>query len=659
MWLKELFTINYKSCKQVHSVFDKDNPNIFIGINDCGKSTILKAIGLLLAPKPHFNFSSEDRKKSDLSNARVLPHEVEQILNINSLPQVTYTGKEAIVIGRLILEDEDVSEENVSACTPHLQWFYQNRTDNDLWLMRVFDETSQTVIEYLKTQDFEEEGGPVRLYSQTAKNLKERSDQLGISAKDIQNENKKGRFKNAEIVSAIYSKYTLVPHWVEYLSKEDKDHFPIYNYLDWNISMEELQNVAKMAISNKINAHLELTSEFAKKNAKKAQDIVDRELDDFTKLFAKDFPNINGFKSNIVFTLESKLTDIFINKNNTDGDIHLDSQGDGVKRQIWFALIKWSALNSIDSKSKTKKFIWCFDEPETHLYPKAQRDFFEIIKETSKENIQSIISTHSTIFIDRSNFPLITKFELDCGYTKIASCSSIHDIFDALNIRNSDFLFYDKFIVVEGDTEEVLIPHLYKLYIGKTLAESGIQLINLGGKDKRQQNHSILTTLLKDFNKYNDKVIYVFDNDIVHDLTTSEQVTLKYFLIGNQDIEDSIKTKIWLQIIETELSAFDFQTGKNIIEEIKGNIPKAKKHDKKLPNNNKFYSVLKNTLKKKIPIDNRHQIDDALPSKGKAWGLLLASHICDIGDVDPKIKDAFDMLQINFSVSDLQNFNAK
>ena len=48
------------------------------------------------------------------------------------------------------------------------------------------------------------------------------------------------------------------------------------------------------------------------------------------------------------------VTDILINKLKSDKDIHLDLQGEGVKRQIWFALIKSGALVSISSGIKIK-----------------------------------------------------------------------------------------------------------------------------------------------------------------------------------------------------------------------------------------------------------------------------------------------------------------
>ena len=365
------------------------------------------------------------------------------------------------------------------------------------------------------------------------------------------------------------------------------------------------------------------------------------EFDNFTKQFAVDLPNIQAFKSNLIFTLESKLTDILINKNNTDGDIHLDSQGDGVKRQIWFALIKWSALNSLATEITSKKYIWCFDEPETHLYPKAQRDFFQIIKQITSKNIQTIISTHSTVFIDRADFTRIAKFELENGYTKYSHCSSTSDIYNALQIRNSDFLFYDKFVIVEGDTEETLVPHLFKLHCGETLSSKGIQLINLGGKDKRKQNEQLLKDLLKDFNKDKENIIYIFDNDVIYELTAKELAELQYFTVGKQDIEDSIDSYLWVKIVNDKLTAFGVTTTVNEINQIKAKIPSGSK----VNSNQKFYPKLKSYLKQKLTNpDDFYLIDDNLPDKGKNSGAMLNSYIDNLVQVDPNFIAVFKML---------------
>lgn len=638
MWLKNVLIFNYKSCNNISIELKKDEPTIFVGINDCGKSSILKAIGLLLDKSAVFHFPSDEKKKNDFSNTKVEENDFHVATRKFELPDIVYSQDRCYIFGSLILEDDDINQDIYQNFSSHIQWVLDNRDDDQIWILRVFDKIDSSNKYYLLTKDtiINDEIGT--LYNQPANYLKSLATELNVN---VTNENGSGRFKNSEYVESIYNSLELSNKWVEY-KKPDYKYFPEYRYLDWNITMEELKSVAEQAIKTKIETNINAVKTLASQSAQTAQNIVDVELEQFTERFAGDFPNIKGFKSNIIFDVSAKLTDILINKENTDSDIHLDSQGEGVKRQIWFALIKWTALNSLENDTQCKKFIWCFDEPETHLYPKAQRELFEIIKEVSVKNIQNIISTHSTIFIDRSKFETIRRFELSRGYTKTFSCVSEYEIYDTLEIRNSDFLFYDKFLVVEGETEESLLPHFYKLYCNDTFHAQGVQLICLGGKSKRKQNFHILRQLLHGFNKSEENIIYMFDNDIIYDndFTAHEISEITHILIGKQDIEDSISSDVWVDLVNTEFKSLGFEINIETIEELKNNL-----QGEKVDANQKFYAALRRKIKTTIGDPDRYQdVDDLLPSKSKTWGTLLSKYIKTRDNIPEKIIEAFDSL---------------
>jgi predicted ATP-dependent endonuclease of OLD family len=318
----------------------------------------------------------------------------------------------------------------------------------------------------------------------------------------------------------------------------------------------------------------------------------------------------------------------------------LESQGDGIKRQIWFALLKWKALRGGDPEVRHKDFIWCFDEPETHLYPKAQREFFEILKKIAGEEFQIVISTHSTTFIDRASFAEIKNFELLDAYTVISKCEDAVGVYKALEIRNSDFLFFDKFLVVEGDTEEVLVPHLFSLTTNSSLVERGIQLIKLGGKDKRKNHCVIFESLLKDFNKERQNVVYLLDSDVRYEMTRDEIAVFCEFTAGKQDMEDSLPTSVWDEIIRATLGPHGIQISLDAIDEILSAIPT----DRAIQSNQKFYAALRSRLKEGLTDDKRHLVETGLPSKGRELGSLLKAHIIHADQISQKIKDAFNRL---------------
>lgn len=644
MYLSELFTVNHKSCKNCYLQLDNNNPNILIGINDCGKSTILQSIGLLLDAKPKFNYSSDEKKKDDISNTRLDAEEFEKFFTDRDLPVIPYSQSECVILGKFALEESDVSEANVEGLSNHLLWVLEKANDNVIWLARIFNEEERKHSDFILTLDNEEE--PRELYKANNTSLNKQKNSLGITNDEIENENRTGRFRNIELIRAIYQRYTQKFFWAEY--KVDKNFWPEFRYLDWNISLDQLNQFANDAIKTKIETQLTSAIDHARGQAEEAQIIVNEELDKFTKSVTSDLPNIHAIKANISFQVNSVVTDLFINKHNSDGDVHLDSQGDGVKRQLWFALIKWNALNSIQGGVTDTKFIWCFDEPETHLYPKAQREFFDIIKAVSHSNVQSIISTHSTVFIDRAKLNTISKIDLEDGYTLMSKCGDVDDIYKSLQIKNSDFLFYDKFLVVEGDTEQILIPHLYELYTGRSLISDSIQIINLGGKSNRVQNKQILTGILQGFKKdINSSIVYLFDNDARFDFTSAELGDMEHTFIGKQDIEDAICSIVWDKLVNDNLGELLTVT-QDEIDEIKSNIPTANQNDNntKVQANQKFYPKLRSHLAIKLrEAGNIETAHDILPTKGLDSGKLLTRYIDNVELIAPEIKSIFDKLK--------------
>ena len=620
---------------------EKDNPNVFIGINDCGKSTILKGAELLLGDKTVFNFIKDSSARNDLSNTTLNEKEFKDVLKKRELPAMKYNNNQCVVIGKLIIEDDDIIDEGVNY-TNHLLWAIDQTKDNVFWYAKRFDCDDNTITEMLLCPDVKNAEQGSEFWTSNATNLGKTIKELGISNEEIKNENKKGRFTNLEKVRAIYSKLETQYDWTKFKSgKNDKNFFPVYRYLNWECSLEDINKIAEDAMKTKIDAHLaplRLQAIDAQKNAEKE---INDELEVLKDSIKADLPNIEGIKTKIFFNIKESVTDIFVNKKFADGDIHLESQGDGVKRQIWFALIKSSALNSIKAEAKNKRFIWAFDEPETHLYPSAQRQFFDIIKSVSTANIQTLLSTHSTVFIDKTKLSNIKNVFLnEVGYSEYSVCSSIDEIFESLELRNSDFLFYDKFLVIEGDTELTLIPGLYKLFYGRKLEDDNIQLINLKGKNKWLEGKKALENVLNDFRKTVEQVVYVFDGDAKFDIGETANDD-NIFFFGTQDIEDSIVNKVWVNIVNEILDGAAEFTEKDI-QAIKDVIPteeKAGKHDK-------FYDLLQKKVREKLVESNGGTpiTYDILPSKGSEEAELLLRHITEVNQIDNNLIKAFKKL---------------
>jgi putative ATP-dependent endonuclease of OLD family len=636
MILTRLQIINYKSCNNIYLELEKDIPNILIGINDSGKSSILNAIGFLLDDKLKFNFTQDDKAKKDLSNVVIKEDEFVSIFENLDVTPIEYSETKCYIVGEFTLEENDINED----LSTHLQWVLDKEEVEKIWLARVFDNSDSSSVHLLLTPQGIDDR--TEYYKQKATALSKIAKEKNVEK--IKNENNAGRFSTLEILRSVMNTLNLQPSWAEYkLEKTDKGIFPQYRYLDWNISMDQLNQFTKDTMQQQIKADLQEARNFANDKRKLAQEKINQELDGFADKFLKDVPSIEKLKANIYFDVEPRITDIVINKKHSIGDIHIDSQGEGVKRQIWFSLIKWNALNSINLDHKNKKFIWCFDEPETHLYPTAQRDFYSVIKQTSSANVQSIISTHSTIFVDKTNLKSINKIDLIDGLTSHSKCTSIDDIYSSLKLKNSDFLFYDQFVVVEGDTEETLIPHFYEVINGSTLENDNIRIINLGGKDKIVQNALILNGILGEFKKSDSTVYFIMDSDAQYKLTAHEIDKYKPTFIGRQDIEDSISCSVWENIIRDNLEE-SIRLNKDEIEGIINGIRVDGEEESK----KKFYPKMISSIKKKLRDlgrDDFEIVDAALPSKGTDSGRLIIQYIDNDTHIDTKLADTLKQIK--------------
>jgi putative ATP-dependent endonuclease of the OLD family len=639
MFLTRLLIYNYRSCRNLDIQFEKDLPNVFIGINDCGKTTILKAIGLLLEEKSTYFSIKDNSSKKDFSNSPISDAELSASLSNLGLPQLPYTRNQTVIIGQFISEDDDIDETLSATYTPQLLWTLENSKTNEVWLAKTFESDSNASSTFLLTPDsVEDSNQSLSAWDLASLKLDKLIKDLEITPEEIKNSNRQGRFSNMEKIRAIYSKKKLQPIWLTYkIEKGDKSVFPSFRYLDWNASLEEVKKTASDAMAATIDAQLKPLKVQALEAAQITEANINSQLETLKGPISQLMPTITGIKAKVFFDVKESVTDILINKSNADSDIHLDLQGEGIKRQIWFALIKSGAEASIKSGMRNKRFIWAFDEPETHLYPSAQREFFEVIKDVSSANVQTIICTHSTIFIDKSKIKNIKSVMIgEHAYTSIAHCSSPDEVFKTLELKNSDFLFYDRFLVTEGDTEAVLIPEFYKLYKGHYLEEDNIQLINLKGKDKWLVNKTALENVLKDFKKSFDFVIYLFDADMQRGLGAGA-INSNFFFIGNQDIEDAIASEIWTKFV-TKVTDGAVNITVDEIEALKSTIPA----DVPQRNEEKFLPKLERVVKEKLTQANGEQVTwSVLPTKGTDYALILNSLFNDVSQIPVQICAAF------------------
>lgn len=126
------------------------------------------------------------------------------------------------------------------------------------------------------------------------------------------------------------------------------------------------------------------------------------------------------------------------------------------------------------------------EEPEAHTHPQMQYVFINNIKELLKEgikredgknrNLQYIVSTHSSHIVSESDFNDIRYLKrtsessviakglklLEAEYAEAGEEKNYRFLKQYLTLNKAELFFADKAILVEGDTERILLPAMMK-----------------------------------------------------------------------------------------------------------------------------------------------------------------------------------------------------
>jgi len=203
-----------------------------------------------------------------------------------------------------------------------------------------------------------------------------------------------------------------------------------------------------------------------------------------SEFLGKDFESLEISLINI----EQPFAKGFLSFREGSNQIDLEGAGSGISMLVALMLLEQVSERAGDD------LILLIDEPELHLHPQLQLKFSDHLRQSSS---QTIVTTHSPLFVDLGNWKSISRMTWKDQYPKkekLAVTLGSKTIAEHLNdipkygyhqtaftSNDSDIFFARKVLLVEGPVEKYGLPKLAAV-LGKQFDQ--LSIISCDGKEK-------------------------------------------------------------------------------------------------------------------------------------------------------------------------------
>lgn len=232
---------------------------------------------------------------------------------------------------------------------------------------------------------------------------------------------------------------------------------------------------------------------------------------------------------------------IMVNEAETGMTFRASELGMGVQASITIAILK--AYSQMKLNNHTPILI---DEPELYLHPQGRRNFYNIIRELAANGTQVFLTTHSSEFIDLNHFDEINVVRKDKERGTYIRQAKINRFVTDLKIRipklgtvtpesimeqymnafentgdsqkSSEAMFARKIVLVEGESEVLILPYLFKL-LGYDPIHEGVTIVRCGGKSEIDRFYRL-------YSEFGIPCYIVFDGDYQNKGKDDEAATI-------------------------------------------------------------------------------------------------------------------------------------
>lgn len=204
------------------------------------------------------------------------------------------------------------------------------------------------------------------------------------------------------------------------------------------------------------------------------------------------------FKDGTIRVIEEGISDIR----------EIDQLGHGAQRSIQMALVRYLAeMKATEGAQNASRTLLLIDEPELYLHPQAIEQVRLALKTLTRQGYQVIFATHSPQMIEKEdlgNTLIICKTNEQGTYARKrisdAITETIEDAPSQARIlfelgNSSEILFSDRVAMVEGPTEQKLLPIIFHNIKGYTLNSKKVGIVNMGGSGQVANGLRILNTI--------------------------------------------------------------------------------------------------------------------------------------------------------------------
>jgi len=466
MIISELEIKNYKNLKNI-KLSNLEKLVILTGKNSSGKSNILEALWLF----------SKDFSLIPLTNAINAPIEANSNLWTNAdtrypisfkakfILDVTESNKivSSNILAPLKLQNKNLEftiEREIIPSPPNMSWTTKSIQLYDLDLVKEANiitklsslKTKDNIRENLNETKFETAERPIKLSGEELDDTKLKEILEKITADDI---------------SLILNN----------LSKLIQNEFKLI--LAFRNSLSALPNYSSRSLSIEQSIYNEMLME--------GQNLSYSTRSKWRRLMG-DFEKIIPYQHRINII----SSQIFIDEPNIT--IPIQSIGGGSQNIL-------DLMHELNFKMKP---ITMIEEPENHMHPELQKKFYNylltFIKSKSYDK-QLWLSTHSPFFlnkIDLKNIWFVKKNEdNEAEITNLIEKRDLKETILALGVKPSDLLFSDAILLVDGTTEEFVLPIWAKKF-GINLIDLGCDIIPISDENKAKYHLGMWRDITKD-----------------------------------------------------------------------------------------------------------------------------------------------------------------